>query len=141
MRDRDQFIFHLLSGFSVTRYLLCNTRGREDGYEKAEAHKEMCQNFIAMTFMCEPDIAWDFERKHITRKFGDHKDHNYTFGEGLYDFVHDHTQKLTSHLDTIGMPTELGVMPDYEKLVPIFEERFFALATEATAMWKASVEI
>ena len=63
-------------------------------------------------------------------------------GDGPYDFIHDHTQKLTSHLDTaIGMPTEKGVQPDYDKLTVEFLAHFHNLASEAALHWTNAVDL
>ena len=45
-KNPDLFRFHLLVSFSVARYLICNTPGRQDGAEKAEVHKDLCEKFI-----------------------------------------------------------------------------------------------
>jgi hypothetical protein len=95
----------------IHRYLMSNSKGRMDGHEKAMCHAEMCSFYVAVVRgHDQPDrVRHDFEAD--------------------YQAVHTKTQELTDNLDTIGFP--LDCRPDYEELVPLFFERFHALALEA----------
>jgi len=134
-KDPDLFRFHLLVGFPVMRYLICNTPGRQDGAEKAHVHKTLCENFIAFTKLVEPDDAWDYKRRTSKKYSGTPGQAGFLIGDGLYDFVHDHTQKLTSHLNTIGMPLDTGKQPDYDAMAEAFTREFFRLGNEAVTLW------
>ena len=97
--------------YSIHRYLICNSAGRLDGVEKAEVHRELCNFYIAI--------------KHglsCSDKAGKYIDD--------FELVHEATSKLTSYMDTeIGLP--ISDRPDYDKLVPLFFEKFHDLATHA----------
>ncbi|MFG6573543.1 hypothetical protein ACGYLO_18265 [Sulfitobacter sp. 1A13353] len=134
-KNPDLFRFHLLVSFSVARYLLCNTPGRQDGTEKAEVHKDLCEKFIAFDKLINPDDAWDYKRRSKTKYFGTPQRDDFLRGEALYDFVHDHTQKLTGHLDSIGMPKDTSKFPDYDAMEDAFTREFYRLANEAVTMW------
>mgnify|MGYP000362438003 CR=1 FL=1 len=103
----------------VHRYLLVNTRGREDGGEKAEHHIQMSYIYVASRMGTSIELA-----SRITFKSA--------FSELLYKHIHDRTQVLTSHMDTvIGFPLEEGVRPDYSELAPLFFKEFIRIADEA----------
>lgn len=96
--------------FAINRYLMANADGRADGAEKAQRHMEICSFYLA-TFKGE-----DVER--VCARFSTE-----------YRALHDYTQQLTDYLDEqIGFP--LKGMPDYDALVPLFFERFHALAMD-----------
>lgn len=97
------------TSFAITRYLMSNACGRENGAEKADRHRELCQFYVAAAFgLTDPALA---HRRH----------------EKEYRAVHTATQRLTDYLDeTIGFP--LTGQPDYEVLGPLFFEQFHALA-------------
>lgn len=98
--------------YSINRYLMANAEGRWDGTEKAKQHTEMCLFYVAIKYG-------------IPETNSMHSIHYTDF-----DLAHEATRALTSHLDTaIGFPLKGG--PDYEKLVPLFFERFHELATKA----------
>lgn len=94
----------------IHRYLMSNSKGRMDGSEKAMRHVELCSFYVAVVRGGDPD--------RVRTKY-----------EADYQAVHTKTQELTDNLDTIGFP--LDCRPDYEELVPVFFERFHALALEA----------
>lgn len=94
--------------FAINRYLMANADGRADGAEKALRHREICSFYLA-AFKGE-DVEW------VAARFT--KD---------YVGLHDYTQQLTDFLDEqIGFP--IKGMPDYDLLVPLFFEKFHALA-------------
>ncbi len=134
-KDPDLFRFHLLVSHPVVRYLICNTPGRQDGAEKASVHKTLCERFIAYTKLVDPDDAWDYKRRNKNKYSGTPGQSGFLIGEGLYDFVHDHTQKLTGHLDKIGMPRDTSKYPDYDAMADAFTREFFRLANEAVTLW------
>lgn len=98
--------------FAIGRYLMSNAEGRQNGAEKAQRHREMCQFYVAAVRGVD-----DPERVHFA-----HDDD--------YQAVHTATQALTDYLDeTIGFPLESD--PDYDRLEPLFFERFHELAMSA----------
>lgn len=98
--------------FAMMRYLMSNSEGRLNGAEKAMRHEELCTFYVAVVRGVEPD---DVRRRGF---------------ESDYQAVHTKTQELTDYLDeVIGFP--LTGRPDYDKLTPLFFERFHALAFEA----------
>ncbi len=95
----------------IARYLLVHQEGRWDGVEKAIRHRELCQFYVAVhRGQLDPEAIQETD--------------------ALYREVHEVTQSLTDHLDeAIGFP--LVGRPDYDRLIPLFFERFHALALEA----------
>jgi hypothetical protein len=95
---------------------------------------------MAINYLIEEDEAWGHKRRHSSkRSFGSVRGGGiWLTGAGPYEFIHDHTQSLTSHLDKIGMPTVKEVRPDYDKLSPVFAYKFYNLALEAAVMWEKS---
>lgn len=95
----------------IYRYLIANTAGRLDGWEKAQRHREMCQFYVAVhTGIPEPE--------------------NVDTTSQSYAKVHTATQALTDYLDeVIGFP--LSGTPNYDSLVDSFFVRFHQLALEA----------
>lgn len=101
----------LLMAFFTNRYLMSNAHGRWDGAEKAEMHRRLTQYMVA---------AWR----------GDMDPEDVLMIDADYKRVHNATRELTDNLDEqIGFP--LKSRPDYDKLAPLFFERFYALATTA----------
>ena len=47
LANQNRHLLWMLMEFSIHRYLLSNTRGRIDGFEKAEKHIELSAIFIA----------------------------------------------------------------------------------------------
>lgn len=95
--------------FIIARYLMSNAHGRWNGAEKAQRHAELCAFYVACAF----DLA---DESDVRR---DHEDE--------FQAVHEATQALTSNLDEeIGFP--LDSQPDYDALIPLFFERFHAIA-------------
>lgn len=93
---------------TIHRYLMSCAHGRWDGYEKALRHGELCKFYVAAVHGLDPDFV---RRTH----------------ENEYQAVHKNTQQLTDNMDTqIGFP--LDSRPDYDKLVPLFFNRFHVLA-------------
>lgn len=101
---------HLLLDFPAVRYLMCNTHGRLNGGEKAEKHIQMTD------VMCKVFVPKKQRQ--------------------LRMFIHDWTQQLTSNLDTeIGFPID-DPHPDYDRLTPLFIDRFIELTLAAIAASK-----
>lgn len=92
------------------RYLMSNASGSASGAEKAIRHRELCSFYVGVVRGVDPD--------HVGRLY-----------DNDYKAVHRKTQELTDNLDDIGFP--LNSTPDYDELVPVFFERFHALALEA----------
>jgi len=99
--------------FAINRYLMANADGRQDGHEKAQRHLELCYFYLAAFKGVDIDQARiDFIDEYLA--------------------LHEHTQALTDYLDEqIGFP--LKGRPDYDKLAPMFFEKFHALAMESLA--------
>ena len=120
-KNRIKHMLWLLMDRHVRRYLLVNTRGREDGAEKAEHHIRMSYIYVASKMGTSIDLA-----PRITFKRAG------LYEETLYKHIHDRTQVLTSHMDeVIGFPLEEGVRPDYQTLAPLFFNEFIRIADEA----------
>ena len=101
--------------FAIRRYLLANTYGRLDGYEKAEQHLKLSSIFIVSKMLCSIEKAESDEN--LMR-------------------IHDATRKLTDHMDKeIGFPI-LDKEYDHDKLARKFFARFIDLAEEE---WKKIV--
>lgn len=98
--------------FAIARYLMANSEGRLDGFEKAQRHIELCKFYVAVARGCsDPDEA------------------AIEYTEDL-EKVHEATQELTGYLDErIGFP--ITGRPDYDKLIPLFFEQFHELAIES----------
>lgn len=100
---------------AMHRYLISNTAGRLDGGEKAQRHIELCTFYVAA-------VRGVNDLDMVRRGRDGHEDD--------YQAVHDTTQALTDYLDEeIGFPLESR--PDYDALVPLFFEKFHALAMKA----------
>lgn len=116
--------FDLMANFSIHRYLMSNTEGRLDGHEKAERHMEMVSIYIAIRYKTSTDHARRYFR----------------FPDDFWTRVHDHTQVLTSHMDTeIGFP--INGRPDHDILVPKFRDRFLELCEEVPTIGNGSVRV
>lgn len=101
----------LHTSFNIARYLMSNAYGRWDGAEKAQRHIELCKFYVAAVRGLN-----DAEKVQMT--------------SGDFQAVHSLTQQLTDNLDeAIGFPLEKT--PDYEKLEPLFFEKFHKLALQA----------
>lgn len=115
MKTDQDHAFWLLAQHNVHRYLMANTAGRLSGYEKHKNHDQMCRKFIALRRHTEVDSVRSCDAS-----------------EEEWQRVHEATQRLTSHMDTeIGFPIE-DTRPDYDRLAPLFAEKFLALAHEAS---------
>ena len=100
------------TGTAVARYLMANAYGRWDGVLKAHCHRELCSFYVAIHLGVAPEQV--------------------QLDEPPYEAVHTATQVLTDALDEeIGFP--LDQTPDYDKLEPLFFERFHTLALQALA--------
>ena len=109
--DRFKHVCWLHTQHLVNRYLMSNADGREDGAEKAHRHIQLCCFYVAAIRGVEED---SFEAK-----LGDD-----------FDAVHELTSDFTSYMDEqIGFP--LKGRPDYDKLAPLFFEKFHCLALKA----------
>jgi hypothetical protein len=87
---------------------MSNAEGRLDGLEKSLRHTELCSFYVGAVHGIHPDLAI-----------------NYYPGE--FERLHDATQELTSCMDEqIGFP--LVGEPDYDRLCPLFFNRFHDLA-------------
>lgn len=101
----------LLMEFGIHRYLQSNTYGKADGSQKAHWHFELCKIAIASIYQCDiEDAAEDDERlAHLKR-------------------IHGESQELTCNLDKeIGFPLK-EKSPNYEKLAPLFFDKFIEIA-------------
>lgn len=100
----------------IARYLLVHQEGRLDGVEKATRHREMCQFYVAVhRGLSDPDLI--------------------PVTDALYNNIHEDTRALTDYLDeSIGFP--LVGQPDYDRLVPLFFERFHSLALFCLSHYK-----
>ena len=101
-------VFH-----DVHRYLMANTQGRENGAEKALYHQRLCEFYVAVWYGLDDP----------TRARLEHEDE--------YQRVHDETQELTSYLDVIIRFPLDDPHPDYDRLAPLFFDRFHQLAIAA----------
>ena len=123
MTYQDKRINHLLwmqMERGIMRYLMSNTEGRRDGAEKAHWHIELTHIYMASILFCHKDAT------HYVRE---------PDGMELFEDIHDHTQELTSYLDTeIGFPLD-DRRPDYKTLIPKFFKRFIELADEAVQIF------
>ena len=104
--------------FMVARYLMANADGRQDGAEKSQRHIELCAFYVAAIHGADPEqVICDYTED--------------------FEAVHEATQELTSYLDEqIGFP--LTGRPDYDRLGPLFFERFHELAM--TALMRPNVQ-
>ena len=85
---------------------------RSDGAGKAEAHRGLCCIFIAVFFNKKLEKV-----NSLTP---------------CYAEVHEATQKLTGHLETvIGYPLDRHEEIDYDDLAPKFFDKFYDIATRA----------
>ena len=123
MNYKQKRINHLLwmqMDHYIHRYLMANTEGRQDGFEKAHHHMELTKIYLASILFCDKD------RTHYV---------NEPNGMEMFEDIHDHTQELTSYLDTeIGFPLD-DTRPDYDTLAPLFFNRFIELADEAAQIF------
>ena len=109
LKNQNRHLLWMLMEFSIGRYLLSNSYGRLNGFEKAERHIELCAIFIASKLLCSIDSAKSDERLML---------------------IHDATQKLTGHMDKeIGFPINESPY-DYDELASKFFDRFLELAEE-----------
>jgi hypothetical protein len=103
-------LFWLLMNRDIHNYLMCNTKGREDGYAKATYHGNLCDIFCACLFKCEIDeiLGWS-HTSHIRK-------------------LHEESQSLTNHLGTeIGFDRK-DEDPDYDKYARLFFDKFLKIA-------------
>jgi hypothetical protein len=112
LRAENKRALWQLMRFHIHRYLMSNTQGRLDGFEKAQRHLELSEIYVKVRL----GLGWDYGLE-------DRDD--------MYDIqmkVHDATQAMTSHMDTaIGFPV-FDNRPDYDDLAPKFFEKFLELA-------------
>lgn len=112
--EQFKHVCWLHTQFNIHRYLMSNADGRLDGAEKAHRHMQLCYFYVAAIRGLEES------------------DHEVKCGDD-FDAVHDKTADLTSFLDEeIGFP--LKGVPDYDKLAPLFFDKFHALAIEALSV-------
>ena len=52
LTKREKWMLHYILDFPIIRYMMCNSKGREDGIQKAEYHLKI-SNGLAMFFLCE----------------------------------------------------------------------------------------
>lgn len=113
LANQNRHLLWMLMEFSIGRYLLSNTHGRLNGFEKAERHIELCAIFIAAKTFSNIDSAKSHEDLML---------------------IHDATQKLTGNLDKeIGFPID-EQPEDYDELARNFFNKFINLAEDA---WKS----
>lgn len=107
---RAKQALRVATDFACHRYLISNSHGRWDGFEKAQSHRELCETFVATFRNVKPD--------QVSRLWQDD-----------YDAVHEATQKLTGYLDReIGFPLEEA--PDFDDMIPKFFNRFYEIAVK-----------
>ena len=100
----------LLMDFVIHRYLMSNTKGRENGCAKAERHLELSKIYIASRLF----ISMDKAERHWTKVMK----------------IHDATSVMTSRLNTsINFPID-DECPDYDKYSYKFFTKFIELADE-----------
>ena len=108
----------MLMQFSIHRCLMSNAHGRWNGAEKSQRHIELCSIYLAVLHGTDQESAMT--------------DHEIQFRA-----VHEKTQELTDALDEeIGFPLESR--PDYDKLAPLFFDKFIELAEAAVGKADAS---
>lgn len=113
-RDMFKSACRLHTSWTICRYLMSCSHGREDGAEKALRHGELCAFYVAAWF--------DLGDVDLVRR---------TF-EDAYQEVHDATQVLTDNLDTeIGFP--MNSRPELDEMWPKFFERFHDIAVKCLA--------
>ena len=96
------------SDFDCHHYLMVHAKGRSDGMEKAERHRDLCKTFTS-ALCCLP-----YDKVTVLTK--------------EYKLVHEATQSLTGYLDKeIGFPLD-EEYPNYDVLVPKFFKKFYAIA-------------
>ena len=106
----NHLLWLLMERTSIS-YLSCHAIGREDGYLKAQCHLELCKIIIAGIYKCDIDDAARDEDRHLHLKR-----------------IHDATQELTDNLsEKIGFPLKERY-PDFDKLAPLFFEKFAEIA-------------
>lgn len=102
----------------IHRYLMSNADGRLDGAEKAHRHRQLCSFYVAVVFGIEEDEV--------------HKEFKTL---DAYNKIHEETSELTDYMDEqIGFP--LKGRPDYDKLVPLFFDKFHSLAMKSLSDFK-----
>jgi len=110
IKSQNRHLLWMLMEFSIGRYLLSNSYGRLNGFEKAQTHRELCAIFIASKRLCSIDRAKSDESLML---------------------IHDATQRLTGYMDEeIGFPID-EQPEDYDELARKFFDRFIELAEEA----------
>lgn len=108
-RERSFALLRNVMDFSINRYLMANHR--LDGAEKSDRHIYLCKVIISYYF------AINLESVSVI--------------DDEFDLVHQATKPLTDNLDLeIGFPLD-GTRPDYERLVPLFFDKFTKLALSA----------
>ena len=107
LEKQNRHLLWLLMEHSIGRYLLSNTYGRINGYEKAERHIELSAIFIASKLLCSLDSAK---------------------GDEKLLKIHDATRELTDNLDSeIRLPLDDSEY-DHNDLARKFFDRFLELA-------------
>lgn len=107
LEKQNKYLIWLLMEHAIVRYLLSNTHGRLNGFEKAEQHIELCAIFIAIKMFCSTDKARNNEK--IMK-------------------IHDATRELTDNMDKeIGFPI-FECPEDYDDLALKFFDRFMEIA-------------
>ena len=108
----------------VYRYLMANTSGRANGFEKAEQHMNLCCYYIA-TYKGLKEADSNLVRRHY---------------EELYRHLHKETGVLTDHLDkVIGFPFKETEPEVYDELNPYAEkffQEFHAIAMRNLVSWE-----
>lgn len=100
-------------------YLESNACGRWDGSRKADTHRSLCELFVSERLEVSPQKA---SALYVGSPLNFEK-------SSLIALVRSSTTILTDNLDTeIGFP--LDVAPNYNRLTPVFVDRFISLASE-----------
>lgn len=104
--NSERNLLYILLEHPINRYLMSVIR--LDGMEKSSVHIYMCRIMIAYYLEVELNKV--------------------SVIHPLFDELHEGTRELTDYLDeTIGLPLD-GSRPDYDKLVPLFFDKFINLS-------------
>lgn len=103
----DKHLLWMLMDFSIVRYLIANTKGRLNGLEKSNRHKELSCIFLASKLLCSYEKACNDDR---------------------WIKIHDATSTLTDNMDKeIGFDINSEDL-DYNYLSGKFFNRFLYYA-------------
>lgn len=108
-KQRLNHLLWLQMSFDVHRYLVSNSEGRLDGFEKGTRHENLVNIYVASRMGCELDKSF----RHLE----------------YAEAVHMKTRALTDYMDeVIGFPI-IGI-PNYDELAPKFFKKFVELCDQ-----------